>query len=47
MARKKSDTPAPRPELAGLLDAARDAPDDGPRLVLADWLDEQPSDDDP
>jgi uncharacterized protein (TIGR02996 family) len=47
MARKKSDQPTPRTELAGLLDAARDAPDDdGPRLVLADWLEEQSGEDD-
>src|SRR5262245_30756517 len=32
----------PRPELAALLDAVKDHPDDDtPRLVLADWLDEQ------
>ncbi|MCE9562799.1 MAG: TIGR02996 domain-containing protein [Planctomycetes bacterium] len=34
--------PAPRPELLALLDAVKDNPDDDtPRLVLADWLDEQ------
>src|SRR5579859_1859168 len=34
--------PAPRPELLALLDAIKDNPDeDTPRLVLADWLDEQ------
>jgi uncharacterized protein (TIGR02996 family) len=33
---------APRPELVALLDAIKDNPDDDtPRLVLADWLDEQ------
>ena len=33
---------APRPELLALLDAVKDHPDeDTPRLVLADWLDEQ------
>ncbi|HEY1191648.1 MAG TPA: TIGR02996 domain-containing protein [Gemmata sp.] len=32
----------PRPELIALLDAVKDHPDDDtPRLVLADWLDEQ------
>jgi uncharacterized protein (TIGR02996 family) len=32
----------PRPELVALLDAVKDDPDDDtPRLVLADWLDEQ------
>src|SRR5205809_873779 len=32
----------PRPELLALLDAIKDHPDDDtPRLVLADWLDEQ------
>jgi uncharacterized protein (TIGR02996 family) len=32
----------PRPELIALLDAVKDHPDeDTPRLVLADWLDEQ------
>lgn len=32
----------PRPELLALLDAVKDHPDDDtPRLVLADWLDEQ------
>jgi uncharacterized protein (TIGR02996 family) len=32
----------PRPELVALLDAVKDNPDDdAPRLVLADWLDEQ------
>ena len=32
----------PRPELVALLDAIKDRPDDDtPRLVLADWLDEQ------
>jgi uncharacterized protein (TIGR02996 family) len=32
----------PRPELIALLDAIKDNPDeDTPRLVLADWLDEQ------
>ncbi len=32
----------PRPELIALLDAIKDHPDDDtPRLVLADWLDEQ------
>lgn len=32
----------PRPELLALLDAVKDHPDeDTPRLVLADWLDEQ------
>lgn len=37
-----SNTPAPRPELLALLDAVKDHPDDDtPRLVLADWLDEQ------
>jgi|SRR5579883_928884 len=31
-----------RPELLALLDAVKDHPDDDtPRLVLADWLDEQ------
>ena len=34
--------PPPRPELVALLDAIKDNPDeDTPRLVLADWLDEQ------
>jgi uncharacterized protein (TIGR02996 family) len=34
--------PPPRPELIALLDAVKDHPyDDTPRLVLADWLDEQ------
>ena len=34
--------PQPRPELIALLDAVKDHPDeDTPRLVLADWLDEQ------
>ena len=34
----------PRPELVALLDAVKDDPDeDTPRLVLADWLDEQGS----
>lgn len=34
--------PTPRPELVALLDAIKDNPDeDTPRLVLADWLDEQ------
>jgi uncharacterized protein (TIGR02996 family) len=32
----------PRPELLALLDAVKDHPDDDtPRLILADWLDEQ------
>src|SRR4051812_41868891 len=32
---------APRPELLGLLAACKERPDeDGPRLVLADWLEE-------
>jgi uncharacterized protein (TIGR02996 family) len=36
------ELPPPRPELASLLAAAKDAPDDdAPRLVLADWLEEQ------
>jgi uncharacterized protein (TIGR02996 family) len=36
------DQNAPRPELLALLDAIKDNPDeDTPRLVLADWLDEQ------
>ena len=31
----------PRPELLGLLAACKERPDDdGPRLVLADWLEE-------
>jgi uncharacterized protein (TIGR02996 family) len=35
-------TAPPRPELLALLDAIKDNPDDDtPRLVLADWLDEQ------
>lgn len=35
-------TQSPRPELVALLDAIKDNPDeDTPRLVLADWLDEQ------
>src|SRR5438105_12661954 len=34
--------PAPRPELLRLLSALKDAPGDvAPRLVLADWLEEQ------
>jgi uncharacterized protein (TIGR02996 family) len=38
------ELPEPRPVLAGLLADARDHPDDdGPRLVLADWLQDQPS----
>jgi uncharacterized protein (TIGR02996 family) len=42
MARKKSDLP-PRPELAALLAAAKEQPDDeAPLFVLADWLEEQP-----
>lgn len=37
-----TDSLAPRPELLALLDAVKDNPDDDtPRLVLADWLDEQ------
>jgi uncharacterized protein (TIGR02996 family) len=37
-----SGSHAPRPELVALLDAIKDNPDeDTPRLVLADWLDEQ------
>src|SRR5262245_48338406 len=36
------DPLVPRPELLALLDAVKDHPDeDTPRLVLADWLDEQ------
>jgi uncharacterized protein (TIGR02996 family) len=35
-------TSPPRPELVALLDAVKDhSDDDTPRLVLADWLDEQ------
>src|SRR5687767_4527816 len=38
------DAPPVRPELAALLAACLAAPDDNtPRLVLADWLDEQDS----
>jgi uncharacterized protein (TIGR02996 family) len=38
------ELPEPRPVLAGLLADAREHPeDDGPRLVLADWLEDQPS----
>src|SRR3954471_21295741 len=40
----KSLEPLPplRPDLVALLDAVKDHPDDDtPRLVLADWLDEQ------
>jgi uncharacterized protein (TIGR02996 family) len=34
--------PPPRPELLALLDAIKDHPhEDTPRLILADWLDEQ------
>lgn len=37
-----ASTTSPRPELLALLDAVKDHPDDDtPRLVLADWLDEQ------
>ena len=37
-----SPTAPSRPELLALLDAIKDNPDeDTPRLVLADWLDEQ------
>ena len=37
-----ADPLPPRPELIALLDAIKDNPDeDTPRLVLADWLDEQ------
>lgn len=32
--------PLPPAELRGLLAEVHDAPDNGPRLVLADWLDE-------
>src|SRR5262245_41544746 len=38
----KRPTSPTRPELIALLDAVKDNPDeDTPRLVLADWLDEQ------
>src|SRR5262245_45258488 len=42
MARRQPDPPARlRPELLGLLHAVKSDPfDDGPRLVLADWLEE-------
>src|SRR5262249_17887318 len=37
----------PRPELAALLDAANQDLDDlTPRLILADWLQDQPGEDD-
>jgi uncharacterized protein (TIGR02996 family) len=39
---RNASPPPPRPELIALLDAVKDHPDDDtPRLVLADWLDEQ------
>jgi uncharacterized protein (TIGR02996 family) len=39
--------PPPRPELASLLAAVKEAPDDeAPLFVLADWLEEQSSEDD-
>ena len=31
-----------RPELLGFLDEIKAAPQDTPRLILADWLEEQP-----
>jgi uncharacterized protein (TIGR02996 family) len=37
------ELPEPRPVLAGLLAEARERPEDAPRLVLADWLEDQPS----
>src|SRR4051794_31605614 len=42
MPRPRKTPPAPpRPELVALLGACRDQPDDdGPRLVLADWLED-------
>jgi uncharacterized protein (TIGR02996 family) len=41
MAKKKGPIPCQRPELLGLLQACKEKPeDDGPRLILADWLDD-------
>ncbi len=46
---KKKEYPTARPELLGLLQACKEKPeDDGPRLILADWLEDHsrgPADD--
>jgi uncharacterized protein (TIGR02996 family) len=41
MAKKKEPAAGPRPELLGLLQACKEKPeDDGPRLILADWVED-------